>query len=228
MKEDALIRITGRSQVSRRDFVRSTIGVLAAPAVIGCGVSRPDTTGPPPSVGSARLTARPGSPTLTPDIGSSALGLGPGSRDGLLYVPTGYSPDTPSPLLVLLHGATGQASNWVNYEARAEARNLVLLAPDSRSGTWDLLEGSYGVDVEFIDLALQHTFDRIRVDPTRVALVGFSDGASYALSLGVSNGDLFSHLVGFSPGFMLGVDPIVGRPPVSFRTELPIRFFPSL
>ncbi len=31
---------------------------------------------------------------------------------------------------------------------------------------------------------------------------GFSDGASYALSLGVPNGDLFTHIVAFSPGFM--------------------------
>src|SRR3712207_7974813 len=30
---------------------------------------------------------------------------------------------------------------------------------------------------------------------------GFSDGASYALSLGIPNGDLFTHLVAFSPGF---------------------------
>ena len=36
---------------------------------------------------------------------------------------------------------------------------------------------------------------------------GFSDGASYALSLGAANGDLFTHIAAFSPGFM--------RPPVS-------------
>jgi phospholipase/carboxylesterase len=34
-----------------------------------------------------------------------------------------------------------------------------------------------------------------------VALEGFSDGASYALSLGIGNGDLFTHLIAFSPGF---------------------------
>jgi phospholipase/carboxylesterase len=40
------------------------------------------------------------------------------------------------------------------------------------------------------------------VDPGRLAVGGFSDGASYALSLGVDNGDLFSHVLAFSPGFM--------------------------
>ena len=31
---------------------------------------------------------------------------------------------------------------------------------------------------------------------------GYSDGASYALSLGLANGDLFSHVLAFSPGFL--------------------------
>jgi phospholipase/carboxylesterase len=31
---------------------------------------------------------------------------------------------------------------------------------------------------------------------------GFSDGASYALSLGITNGDLFTHVLAFSPGLM--------------------------
>ena len=35
----------------------------------------------------------------------------------------------------------------------------------------------------------------------RRAVVGFSDGASYALSLGPTNGDLFTRVIAFSPGF---------------------------
>jgi phospholipase/carboxylesterase len=35
-----------------------------------------------------------------------------------------------------------------------------------------------------------------------VAVGGYSDGASYALSLGIANGDLFSHVLAFSPGFL--------------------------
>ena len=40
------------------------------------------------------------------------------------------------------------------------------------------------------------------VDPARIGIGGFSDGASYALSLGVANGDLFTHVLAFSPGFI--------------------------
>ena len=48
-------------------------------------------------------------------------------------------------------------------------------------------------------------FRRQNVDPARVAVGGFSDGASYALTLGLANGDLFSRVVAFSPGFVADV-----------------------
>jgi phospholipase/carboxylesterase len=55
--------------------------------------------------------------------------------------------------------------------------------------------------VERLDDALAEVFAAYPVDPARIALGGFSDGASYALSLGLSNGDLVTHLIAFSPGF---------------------------
>lgn len=204
--------VTRRVGMPRRDFVRSSLGALAASMLPGCSLDTP--TEPPAPSGSPRLTARPGTPTVPPAIGKTsplALGL---TRDGFLHVPEGYSPDTPAPLFVALHGAGGSATNWASYPGRADARGMVLLAPDSRAFTWDLIIGGFGPDVEFLDLALAHTFERCRIDPARIALGGFSDGASYALSLGVSNGDLFSHLVAYSPGFIQASDPIVGKPPV--------------
>jgi phospholipase/carboxylesterase len=51
------------------------------------------------------------------------------------------------------------------------------------------------------------------VDAGRLAVTGFSDGASYALSLGLTNGDLFTHVVAFSPGFM-ALATRRGKPPV--------------
>jgi phospholipase/carboxylesterase len=193
-------------EMSRRHFLWISLSALAAPTLLGCDSS----TGPESR--SPRLAAQPGSPTETPTQGLSQLGLG-GSRDGLLYVPDSYSPDTAAPLFVGLHGAGGAGDTWASYYARAEARGMILLAPDSRSATWELIrDGGFGPDVEFLDRALEHTFERCRIDPERIALGGFSDGASYALSLGLSNGDLFSHLVAYSPGFMQATNPIVGKP----------------
>ena len=88
----------------------------------------------------------------------------------------------------------------------------LLLLPDARGRSRDRI--TFGSDVDFLDLALAHVFERWRIDPARIALAGFSDGASYGLSLGISNGDLFTHLLGFSPGWFGPSDPIVGKPRV--------------
>ncbi|MFQ6096629.1 MAG: alpha/beta hydrolase [Armatimonadota bacterium] len=106
---------------------------------------------------------------------------------------------------------------------------MVLLIPESRGSSWDLLRGGFGPDVAFLDRALEYTFARCWINPDSVALGGFSDGASYALSLGLSNGDLFTHLVAYSPGFVDSRGPIVGKPRiyVSHGTQdsvLPVRF----
>ena len=133
--------------------------------------------------------------------GVQALGIGR-DRDGLLYVPRAYNPSSPAPLLVLLHGAGGRAPDLVgHFTETAEARGYLMLAPESRGRTWDVILGGYGRDVAFLDLALEQVFARFTVDATRIALGGFSDGASYALSLGINNGDLFTDILAFSPGF---------------------------
>ncbi|HEX2192821.1 MAG TPA: hypothetical protein VHH09_06465 [Acidimicrobiales bacterium] len=75
------------------------------------------------------------------------------------------------------------------------------MAPASRRQTWDRVVGTFGPEVAAIDAALDRTFSRLAVDRARVAVDGFSDGASYALSLGLANGDLFTHVIAFSPGF---------------------------
>lgn len=71
-----------------------------------------------------------------------------------------------------------------------------MIGPDSRGPTWDVLREGWGPDVGFIDEALDLTFGMCSI-----AIGGFSDGASYALSLGLTNGDLFTALMAFSPGF---------------------------
>jgi phospholipase/carboxylesterase len=149
-----------------------------------------------------RLVARPSAPTLHITPGLHALGLARG-RDALLYVPRSYAVGRPAPLAVMLHGAGGDAAHGMMLlRGLADEAGLVLLAPSSRDTTWDLLLDDFGPDVEFIDAALDATSERCAIDPERVAIGGFSDGASYALSLGLTNGDLFTHVVAFSPGFM--------------------------
>lgn len=148
------------------------------------------------------ITARPGAQVSATRPGLHPIGLSK-ERDGLLYVPETYSSAHPAPLVVMLHGAGANAHDAVQPLRRfADERGIVLLAPDARGPAWDLLDGGFGADVDFIDHALAKAFDRCAIDPRRVAIEGFSDGASYALSLGLTNAELFTHIIAFSPGFM--------------------------
>ena len=160
-----------------------------------------------------RLTARPRAPFRPFDLGTTNLSPTQ-DRGGLLYVPKSYDGSTAAPLIVALHGGGGRADSWSRLFDACEANGIVLVAPDSRGRTWDRITADFGADVGFIDAALRYTFERCLIDPTRIGLAGFSDGASYALSLGPSNGDLFTHLIAWSPGFSSPTDPIVGQPEV--------------
>jgi phospholipase/carboxylesterase len=133
---------------------------------------------------------------------SGPLGLGEGTRDGVLQMPSAV-PAGKIPLLVYLHGATGNGSGALRrIGPAADHYGVAVLAPDSRHGTWDAIRGPFGEDVVFLNRALEFVFERLDVDPARLAIGGFSDGASYALSLGVVNGDLFPLIVAGSPGFV--------------------------
>jgi phospholipase/carboxylesterase len=130
-----------------------------------------------------------------------------GSRDAILQLPAKVS--SPSlPLLVLLHGAGGSGAGILRRLGPvADEAGVAVLAPDSRQSTWDAIRGEFGSDVEFLDRALHRVFETMRVDDARVAVGGFSDGATYSVSLGLINGDLFRRVLAFSPGFVVEGTP---------------------
>jgi predicted esterase len=147
-----------------------------------------------------------------PAPGISTLSIAQG-RDGFLYVPDSL-PSGPVPLVVLFHGAGGAARGIMSrLSPLADSVGVALLVPDSRGPTWDAIRGAYGPDIAYLDSALRVVFARVPVDPTRIIASGFSDGASYALALGRINGDLFTRVVAFSPGFVPPGAPN-GRPEV--------------
>jgi phospholipase/carboxylesterase len=162
--------------------------------------------------GRGQLKARP-APTVAPDGGAGRQLLGIVSeRDAVLSVPEDYRADEPRPLLVMLHGAGANGENALDIvNLNGKPPQMLVLAPSSRESTWDVLRGGFGPDVELLDRALAHTFVHFAVDPARLSVGGFSDGASYALGLGVANGTLFGRVVAFSPGFVPRA-PAAGKP----------------
>ena len=202
--------------ISRRRFGALTGGALASAAFGGCSLQLP-------AAGlDGRLKARPVRGVKTTAQGTSALGLG-SERDAILQMPAKV-PAGPVPLMVLLHGAGGTGQRMLRRLGPAgDTAGVALLAPDSRASTWDGIRGDLDQDVTFLNRALERVFKTVDVDPARLSIGGFSDGASYAVTLGLINGDLFTRIAAFSPGFYVE-NPWYGKPKVfvSHGTSDPI------
>ena len=159
-----------------------------------------------------RLTARPREGVKTTATGQVMLGLHT-ERDAILQLPENTTQSS-LPLLIMLHGATQSAEDMFWYLGTTyEEAGVAVLAPNSRDNSWDAIGGSFGQDVAHLNRALERVFEMVAIDPARIAIGGFSDGASYALSLGMINGDLFPSVVAFSPGFVISGAPH-GKPRV--------------
>jgi phospholipase/carboxylesterase len=199
-----------------RTIALAASGLLAAVLVAGCSAARGDGERGVPAAGGhaqGRLTARPGVET-TRSCPPGITRIGPRTgRPTLFDVPRGAA-SRRLPLVVSLHGAGGGAENGLGLlRPLADDLGFAVLAPASTGPTWDVVLGGFGADVARIDRALRRVFRRCSVDPDRIAVAGFSDGASYALSLGLANGDLFRHVIAFSPGFIAPA-PAHGMPTV--------------
>ena len=214
-------------RLNRRAFLFTTVGT-ATTIIGGCAwVTSPKGTPDPlngfaqPGVGTqggpARLTSRlpdRSLPTSEAKPGLRALQLGSTGRQMLLHVPPGLDEDAPAVLVLTLHGAGGNAfAGLAPLRPLADANRLLLLAPTAQGSTWDAVTSSWGPDIWRIDQALAEVFTSYRVDSKRLVVSGFSDGASYALSMGLANGDLFTHIIAFSPGFVVS-GPRVGTPAI--------------
>jgi phospholipase/carboxylesterase len=194
--------------IGRREF-----GALAGGAILSvtCG-SACRAIGEVMAGLDGRLTARPPDHGTTTATGEHALGLA-APRDAVLRLPSPV-PDGPMPFLLFLHGASGAGSRVIQrLGASPDDRGVAIAAPDSRDMSWDAIRADFGPDVRFIDRVLAAAFAKVAVDPARLAIGGFSDGATYALSLGLINGDLFRRVVAFSPGFVVD-GPAHGRPTI--------------
>jgi phospholipase/carboxylesterase len=129
------------------------------------------------------------------------------SPQPLAFIPDIVDAKKPAPMILLLHGAGQRAERLLTrITPAAQARGVIILAPQAASATWDIIRAFRGAAINFsedaqrLDASLSALFAQFTIDPKRVAIGGFSDGASYALSLGPRNQELFTHIMGFSPG----------------------------
>jgi predicted esterase len=158
---------------------------------------------------------------MTGEIGMVTVQGTIGAPPARAYVPGTGNGQRPMRLVLLLHGAGGRGRAVGELVAPlADAAHLPLLAPTSTQSTWDVIREWYGPDVRNIDRLLSKASTDYPVNAYGDA--GFSDGATYSLSVGLGNGDVFDSVIAFSPGFS-AARLRVGRPRffVSHGTEDP-------
>ena len=144
----------------------------------------------------AALLAVPGtvaarSPAIVQHIAPSAFAYVPATITGA------------APLIVVLHGAGGDARNFLDqFKHDANRRGAILLSVQSSGHTWAQRKPTDDeADVANIKTAISELTVKAPIDRGRTTVMGFSDGASYALSIGMAYPGLFRTIVAFSPGY---------------------------
>jgi phospholipase/carboxylesterase len=135
------------------------------------------------------------------DVGPMHAGGPPGTRGGFsLYVPEYYEPDRAWPLVVAMHGGSGNGGAFLwSWLREARTRGLIVIAPTAIGSTWSLMEPQ--VDGESIDRIVAEVAGRWRIDPTRQLLTGMSDGGTYSYLLGLGADCRFTHLAPIAASF---------------------------
>src|ERR1700694_5566568 len=118
----------------------------------------------------------------------------PGSRGGFsLYVPEYYAPDRAWPLVMALHGGSGNGRGFLwSWLRDARSHGAILVAPTATGGTWALM----GEDTDTPNLARILAFVQARwnVDPSKLLLTGMSDGGTFCYVTGLESASPFTHL----------------------------------
>ncbi|SHH98382.1 dienelactone hydrolase family protein [Bradyrhizobium erythrophlei] len=118
----------------------------------------------------------------------------PGSRGGFsLYAPEYYSPDRAWPLVMALHGGSGNGRGFLwTWLRDARSHGAIVVAPTATGSTWALM----GEDTDTANLAriLDVVRSRWNVDPDRLLLTGMSDGGTFCYVTGLESASPFTHL----------------------------------
>jgi phospholipase/carboxylesterase len=135
------------------------------------------------------------------DTGVMHVDNEPGSRGGFsMYVPEYYTADRAWPLVMALHGGSGNGRAFLwSWLRDARSFGAILVSPTATGGTWALM----GDDTDTPNLAriLEGVRGRWNVDPGRLLLTGMSDGGTFSYVSGLEHGSPFTHLAPVSASF---------------------------
>ncbi|MCP5044459.1 MAG: hypothetical protein GY944_25805 [bacterium] len=134
-----------------------------------------------------------------------------GDARAVLLTPSKIDPTRNYPLFTVLHGAGRQDEMLVKAcRSEPDKREAFFLIPRSVEPTWDLIVQGSRSDLDFLEYAYDLIYRRYPIDPARQVLMGYSDGASYALSLAISNPRLFDAALCWAAGFVVADQANIG------------------
>jgi phospholipase/carboxylesterase len=125
----------------------------------------------------------------------------PGSRGGFsVYVPEYYTPGRALPLVMALHGGSGNGRGFL-WSWLRDARGLgaILVAPTATGSTWALMGDD--TDTPNLKRILETVRGRWSVDASRLLLTGMSDGGTFCYVSGLDGASPFTHLAPVSATF---------------------------
>jgi phospholipase/carboxylesterase len=148
----------------------------------------------------AELLARFAAPARD-DTGVMHFDNEPGSRGGYsLFVPEFYAPERAWPLVMALHGGSGNGRNFLwTWLRDARSQGAILVAPTATGPTWALM----GDDTDTPNLVriLDAVRSRWNIDAGRMLLTGMSDGGTFCYITGLEDTSPFTHLAPVSATF---------------------------
>jgi poly(3-hydroxybutyrate) depolymerase len=112
------------------------------------------------------------------------------TRNFYLFVPESVKPDTPSPMIVLLHGSGRNGLTLVDkWKDLAAKEGVILVGPDS----FDSVKWAAPVDgPDFLHDLVENLKSKYPVDPRRVYLFGHSGGAVFTLYMSLFESQYFA------------------------------------
>jgi polyhydroxybutyrate depolymerase len=179
-------------------------GGSTAPTGAAPTTTRPTSTTRPTVAVEPSAGCRIGTATVPGDTTRTVVVAG-AVRAYRLAVPEGYRAGVPAPLVLLFHGFSGsgaQIETLSRMPERADARTVVVVAPDGPDQTWQ--PSGTGSDAAIVDSIFTAVTQQLCVDRHRVYAAGFSAGAAFTIAYACARRDRIAAIATVAVEFQLG------------------------